>query len=337
MRNETRLAYNQLLTSMAVAYAVANEDTTKKFAITIPKETKLNDAIQENNAFLNRITVMPVTDMKGQALRLGVNGLLAKRTDTAGGSSRKGTALGAPTGTEWEVAKTEFDVGIDYATLDQWARLGDLREKYMPVVYNAIGLDRMSVGFHGTSVAVVTDPVVNPLGEDVNIGWLELVKVNKPTHYLEEVVALSNAIKIGETGDYKNLDALVADLFASIPVEHRTGSEVAIVGSSLVAADTNKLYSTHGTTPSEKQDILMMQNSYGGLPTMQVPKFHPMGVLVVDPKNLHLYYQEGRTRRSTKDESDIDTVVDYISSNDAYAIGNLDAIAAVNPANVVIV
>jgi len=336
MRSETRIAYNSLLSAMAVAYAVADQDTTKKFAITIPKETQLNDAIQESNEFLNRITLMPVTDMEGQALRLGVNGLLAKRTDTSAGP-RKGKALGAPTGTEFKVAKTEFDVGIDYATLDQWARLGDLREMYMPVVFNAIGLDRMSIGFHGSSVAVVTDPILNPLGEDVNIGWLELLRVNKPTHYLEEVVPLSNAINIGDTGDYKNLDALVADLFASIPVEHRTGNEVAIVGSSLVAADTNKLYATHGTTPSEKQDILMMQNSYGGLPSMQVPKFHPMGALVTDPKNLHLYYQQGRTRRSTKDESDIDTVVDYISSNDAYAIGNLDAIAGVNPANVILV
>lgn len=333
MQNNTRIAYNSLLVAMATGYAVANNDTTKKFAISIPKETQLNDAIVQSSEFLNRITVAPVTDTTGQALRLGINQLLAKRTDTSAGA-RIGTQLGAPSGTEWTVKKTEFDVAIGYELLDQWARLGDLRSKYMPLVYNAIALDRMSIGFHGTSAAAVTDSATYPLGQDVNVGWLELLRVNNPSHYLEEVVPLSGAITIGETGDYKNLDALVADLYASIPVEHRTGHEVAIVGSELVANDTNKLYSTHGNTPSEKQDILTMQNSYGGLPAMQVSKFHPKGVVVTDPKNLHLYYQEGRTRRSTREEDSIDTVVDYIASNDAYAIGNLDAIAAAKGENI---
>jgi len=53
-----------------------------------------------------------------------------------------------------------------------------------------------------------------------------------------------------------------------------------------------------------------------------------MGVVVTDPKNLHLYNQEGGTRRNTEEESKRNRVVDYISSNDAYAIGDVEAMAS---------
>ncbi len=330
MRNKTKLLYAAMQVAMAESYAVPGGDVTENFNVEIPMETKLNEAITQSSEFLQHITVEGVTDMKGQALRLGINGIMAGRTT----GTRTAKMLGSPTGTTWEVSQTNFDVGIDYNTMDSWARLGNLMEKYAPLIYNAIALDRITVGIYGNSVATTTNSATYPLGQDVNLGWEYLLKTHKPANFMLQGTKVANKIQIGETGDYINIDAMAKDLLSNIPVEHRTGKEVVIVGSALVAADSNKVLSVHAQTPSEKPDIKVMSESYGGMPAMQIPKFPDMGMWVVDPKNLHLYYQEDKTRRSSKDESALSMVVDYISSNDAYAIGNLEAFMAVESANV---
>jgi P2 family phage major capsid protein len=267
-----------------------------------------------------------------------VSGLLAKRTNI-NDNDRQPKILGGPTGTNWETKFTEFDVAIGYALLDQWARYPDFAQRYMKAVYRAIALDRMTIGWYGQSAAVESDGSTNTLGEDVNIGWLTLLETQNSGNLMTEGAAVGE-ITIGSKAgnDYANLDAMVYDLLSGIPVEHRTGNEVAIVGSALVADDMNKALSKNGHTPSEKGlGITNLANSYGGLSSVQVPRFPDTGVVVTDPSNLHLYFQESGTRRNTEEESKRNRVVDYISSNDAYALGNKNAITAVKAENVKIV
>lgn len=335
MKKNTRLMFGKLLAGMAKTYGIDVADISKEFAIEIPQETVLNDKIQESSDFLSLITMATVEDTKGQALEMGVDGLLAKRTKIAGATVRQPNMLGGPTGSTWEVAFTEFDVGIKYLTLDQWARYKDFFQRYMNAVRKQIALDKITIGFHGESVAETSDPSTYPLGQDVNIGWLKIIETQAPARYMKQG-AVTDKISIGAAGDYKNLDALVYDLYAGIPVEHRTGNEVVIVGAALIADDVNKGLSKHAGTPTEKSvGITELSSTYGSLRAIQVPKFPDMGVLVCDPEQLHLYNQEGRMRRNTVEESNANRVVDYISSNDAYAIGNLNAVAAVHAANMI--
>lgn len=332
MKNNTRVLYANLISAMAAKYGV--QDTTKNFAVDIPQETKLNDAIQASDAFLQMITMTGVEDSTGQALEMGVSGLLAKRTDVSA-NDRTPSVFGGPDGTKWETKLTEFDVAIPYKLLDQWARYPDFYQRYMKAVYRAIALDRITVGWYGQEAAAETAPQTNTLGQDVNIGWMKLLETNNASNFMNEG-QVADTISIGAAGDYKNIDALAYDLLSAIPVEHRTGNEVCIVGAALVADDTNKGLSKHGQTPSEKTaGVSVLTSSYGGLQAVQVPKFPDMGMVVTDPANLHLYFQEGRTRRNTEEESKRNRVVDYISSNDAYAIGNVKAMAAVNAENVI--
>lgn len=332
MKNQTRILFNKLQAAMAATYGVA--DVTQKFAVEIPLETKLNDAVQASIGFLNQITMAGVEDSKGQALQLGVSGLLAKRTNTAT-KDRTPSMLGGPDGTTWQTVLTEFDVGIGYSLLDQWARYPDFYQRYMNAVYQKIALDRITVGWYGQSAAAESNPVTNPLGQDINIGWLKLLQTFNEAQYMTQSGATADKITIGAAGDYKNVDALAYDLYSGIPVEHRTGGEVVIVGSALVADDVNKGLTKHAQTPSEKTaGVSVLANTYGGLQAIQVPKFPDMGMVVVDPKNLHLYFQEGKTRRFSTENPKRNRVEDYISSNDAYAIGNVKAMSAVHAANV---
>ncbi|GAA4649036.1 phage major capsid protein, P2 family [Kistimonas scapharcae] len=333
MKPRTREQFNALRAAMAESYGVTEQDVKECFAVSEPMETRLNTAIQDSSEFLQRITMLPVTDRKGQAVTIGVRKPLAKRTNTTN-KDRSPTQMGSPEGLEYICKLTEFDVAFSYDLLDAWARFDNFMALYMAQVYRRIALDRILVGWHGTSAAAETDPGTNTNLEDVNIGWLHLLKTHKPEHYLTESTASSGKITIGAAGDYKNLDQLTYDVYSMIPDAQRTGAEVAIVGRQLVANDMGKALASHAQQPTEKGQILVLDKSYGGLPTIVVPGFQESGVMVTDTENLALYYQEGKSRRQQMDNSKRNQVEDYISSNDAYMIENLDGIAAIEAANV---
>lgn len=333
MHNDTRELYIQHLAELANTYGVA--DTGKMFDISTPIETKIRAAIQESVEFLNLITMRTSKYPKGQALRVGDSGGGAKRTNVSNGP-RKGRKLGAPTGTKWETALTEFDVSIDYETLDTWASEPEFYRLLMQAVWQGIGLDKMTIGFYGTSVAEETDLDTNPLMEDVNIGWVKKLIDGNPTNYMNQSGSTANEISIGAAGTYKNLDQLVADVYNGIPVHRRTGREVAIIGQELVSDDISKVLAAHGQTPSEKTvPLVRLATAYGTLPAMVVPKFPDRGVMVTDPKNLQIISQTAGMRRREVEQPEYNCITTFISDNDAYAIGDLQGIAAINADNVV--
>lgn len=70
--------------------------------------------------------------------------------------------------------------------MTQWINSGS-KGQWLNLMKSAIAkrfaLDMLRIGFNGTSIATVTDPVNNPLGQDVNKGWLAIVKEKKRLKY----------------------------------------------------------------------------------------------------------------------------------------------------------
>lgn len=334
MKERTRLKFSKIQDAMCKAYAL--KTTKEAFAVSEPMETRLNSAIQNSSQFLQRISMLPVTDRKGQAVTLGIYSPLAKRTDTSN-KDRTATPMTAPDGIEYECKLTEFDVSFSYDLLDAWARFDNFMDLYMQQVYRRIALDRILVGWRGESIAPETNLQTNPDLEDVNLGWIHLLKTYMKEHYLQESTASSGKITLGASGDYKNLDALVYDVYCMIDDAQRTGSEVAIVGRHLIANDMGKALATCAYDPRQKAQVDELDRSYGGLPAITVPGFPDKGVMVTDTENLALYYQEGKTRRQMADYPKRNRVEDFISSNDAYMIENLKGVAGIEAANVELV
>lgn len=328
MRNTTRQQYNAMLEAMAKTYGVPS--TQQKFAIEEPIATRLNDAIQDSDSFLSMINVLPVVDMKGQGLNMTIQTTLAGRTDTAGGTRRSPQLATGPAGLTYECKQTNFDVAMPYNVMDTWARFPDFSKRYMNAVYRRMALDRIMIGWYGTTAADSTDRDTYATLSDVNTGWLKLLSTNVPENFLLEGVEGSGEITLGASCDFANLDSLVYSIFSMIEKKHRTGNEIAIIGQELITNDMGKILETHAQTPTEKNAIRALDKSYGGLPSIMVPQFPERGVLVTDPKNLHLYYQASAMRRLTKDEPEYDRVADYISSNDAYFFGNFEGAAALD-------
>lgn len=334
MRRQTAELFRKIQAAMATSYGVA--DVREKFTADVPMAIALNDKIQASSAFLQQITVLPVTDIKGRVVQIAIPSTVAGRTNTANGP-RQPQMAGAPTDRSYECRQTNYDVGIDYSTLDAWARFPDFMNRYMNAIYQRIGLDIIMIGWHGQSAADTTDRAANPLLQDVNTGWLYDLKTNNPAHFMQVGEKVEGKISIGATGDYQNLDQMVYDIASIIPDEHRTGKEVAIIGRGLVAHDVGKTLAAMGDTPSEKLHFQTLGKSYGTYTSVLVPGFPDNGLIVTDPANLHRYYQDSSIRRNIKEEPEYNRVVNFTSSNDAYMIGDLDGAAAIEAANVVFV
>ncbi|HEX8402218.1 MAG TPA: phage major capsid protein, P2 family [Allosphingosinicella sp.] len=333
MLNSTRVHFNSLMSRIGELNGV--EDVSKQFSVEPSVEQKLEARVQESSAFLSEINVYPVPELKGEKIGMGVTSRIASRTDTSGAGVRKARNPMNLTGRGFELAKTDFDTFISYGQLDLWAKFPNFQTMYGNVVAEAIALDRIAIGFNGTSVAANSDDVANPDLEDVNKGWLQYIREEAANHVFSDGAHAVNKIRVGAdeaTTDYRTLDALVYDAIHSfMPTWGRKRTDlVAIVGGGL-------LHDKYFTLINEKQDpseqvardVIMSTKRMGGRQAAEVP-YVPDGTILVTPfKNLSIYYQDGKRRRFIQEEPVKNRIVDYQSSNEGYVVEDLDPVVLI--------
>lgn len=318
--------YAELQEAIAEAYGV--ERASRMFSVDPSTAQELNDSITAKADFLERINVVPVSEIKGEKVFIGVNGPVTGRTNTKT-TDREAKDASALEHTTYELVDTQSDVGLPYAKIDAWAKFPDFKDRYSAAVQKRIAQDRIVIGFHGTSAATQTDLAANPKLQDVNKGWLQQLREQAPQQVLKEG-ATAGKVKLGAGGDYANLDALVHDTKQMIDeILREDGDLVAIIGSDLLAADKAKLYTKQGDTPTEKERIENLQviATYGGLPSFSVPNFPVNAVLVTSWDNLSIYFQDTSWRKQTVDNPKRSRVEDYNSRNEGYVIEQLEKIA----------
>ena len=318
--------YAELQEAIAETYGV--ERASKMFSVEPSVAQELNDAITAKADFLERINVVPVSEIKGEKVFIGVNGPVTGRTNTKT-KDREAKDASALENTLYELADTQSDVGLPYAKIDAWAKFPDFKDRYSAAVQKRIAQDRIVIGFHGTSAAIQTDLAANPKLQDVNKGWLQQLREQAPQQVLKEG-AVAGKVTLGADGDYANLDALVHDTKQMVDeILREDGDLVAIIGTDLLAADKAKLYTKQGDTPTEKERIENAQviATYGGLPAFSVPNFPVNAVLVTSWDNLSIYFQDSSWRKQTVENPKRSRVEDYNSRNEGYVIEQLEKIA----------
>lgn len=329
MRNETRELFNGFLDRQAELNEV-NPTTVhggKQFTATPAVQQTLETRQQESSDFLSRINISPVIEMKGERLGLGVGGPIASRTNT----NTTDRATVDPTdilGVGYECVQTNSDTHLTYGKLDAWARFPDFQTRIRDAIIRRQALDRIMIGWNGTSAAAATDKVANPLLQDVNKGWLHFLRTNAPSRVFDEGEE-TGEIRVGSAAgaDYKNLDALVMDACHNfLPTWARNDTElVAIVDPGLVHDKYFQLVNIE-EKPTEKvaADVLLSQRMLGGKQAAQVPFFPTGSILITRFDNLSLYYQDGKRRRTVVDNAKRNRVENYESSNDAYVLEDTD-------------
>lgn len=329
MKNDTRLAYNEYLAQQVKLNAVPS--ATEAFNVAPSVQQRLETKIQESSAFLKRINIIGVRDMQGEKLGLGISGTIASRTDTSGTGERATQDATTLSNQPYACKQTNYDTHIRYATLDAWAKFPDFQTRIRDVVLQRCALDRMLIGFNGTSAAATTNRAANPLLQDVNVGWLSQITTNAAARVMAQG-AVANKVTYGVGADYKNLDALVYDAYHSLldPWHVDDPQLVAIVGRDLLHDKLFPLVEDNNA-PTERlaADIVLSQRRLGGLQAIAVPYFPAGTLLVTRFDNLSIYYQDGARRRAVVDKASRDRIECYESSNDAFVIEDYGQCAVV--------
>ena len=236
MRTETRHAFNAYLHQVATLNNVDESAVRSKFAVTPQVQQTLETKIQESSEFLRRINISGVDEQEGEALGLMITGPVAGTQDTSVGD-RQTRDLSDLSASRYKCQQINYDTHMTYAKLDAWAKFPDFQNRVRDAVVQRIALDRMLIGFNGVSRAVTSNRAVNPLLQDVSIGWLQHIRNNAPARWLKEVVPASNKVRVGATGDYKTLDGLVFDAVNNLidPWYREDTQLVAILGRELLA------------------------------------------------------------------------------------------------------
>ncbi|MGD8174778.1 phage major capsid protein, P2 family [Marinimicrobium sp. ARAG 43.8] len=319
MRNETRKVFEQYAHRIAQLNGVS--DATKTFSVEPSVQQTLESKIQESSDFLRQINVIGVKELKGEKVGVGVSGPVASRTNTTD-SPRKPRDVSALDKNGYECQFTEFDTFIRYASLDAWAKFPDFQSRLRDAIIHRQALDRIMVGFNGTSVATQTNRTTNPLLQDVNKGWLQKYRENASQRVLQEG-SEGGVIRVGKGGDYANLDAVVYDAVNElIDPWHRESTElVAICGRKLLSDKYFPLINTDNA-PTEKLalDMVVSQKRLGGQQAVRAPYVPDGAILITALSNLSLYWQEGARRRHIKEAPEYNRVENYESSNDDYVV-----------------
>lgn len=325
MHRDTRHAYNEYLAQVAKVNGV--DSATEQFAVDPSVQQRLETRLQESSDFLGKINIIGVREQQGEKLGLGIGSTIAGTTDT----NVKDRETSDPTTLDdqpYHATQTNYDTHIRYAKIDAWAKFPDFQARMRDVILQRQALDRMMIGFNGTSRAATSNRANNPLLQDVNKGWLQHYREQAPQRVLAEVEEDSDEVTIGSGGDYKNIDALVFDAIASLidPWHRQNPGLVALVSRDLLHEKYFAMVDVD-QEPTEQlaAQVIMSQKRVGGVPAAAVP-FFPTGTILVTPlDNLSIYYQLGARRRHIIDNPKRDRIENFESSNDAYVVEDFGA------------
>lgn len=345
MRNDTRLLFTAFTAGIATLNGV--EDATVDFTVDPTIAQKIESKQQLSSAFLGKINIYPVTELEGETVGLEVGGPIASRTNTDA-NDRQTRDPSGETAQRYRCEETDYNTHIRWKRLDAWAKFPDFETRIQNLIINQQALDRIRIGFRGTHVAVESDLDAFPNLEDMNIGWLQELRLKAPSQVMgsatvpgvtDAVAGVTTAapINVGPGQQYKTLDALAYDAVELLDEWHRDRTDlVVIVGRKLVH---DKYFKTinRELDPSEElaADVIMSEKRMGGMPAVRVPFFPDNAMLVTTFDNLSIYVQEGSRRRKIEDNAKRKRVEDYQSSNDDYVVEDFGLAALVENINVI--
>ncbi|HGM5959035.1 phage major capsid protein, P2 family [Stenotrophomonas maltophilia] len=321
MRTETRTQFNQFTRRVAELNKV--EAATLSFSVEPTVQQTMEQRMQESSAFLSSINMPGVIDLKGEKIGVGVNGTIAGRTDTSGDAERVPADVTALDSYGFECVQTNYDTAIPYARLDAWARQKNFQTVLRDAIIKRQALDRIMIGFNGTSIAKTTNRAANPLLQDVNKGWLQKYR----EHAAKRVMAkgkTDGVVKVGGADkDYANLDALVMDVVSNLidPWHQQDPSLVVVLGRNLIH-DKYFPIIDKDNAPTEQlaADLVLGTKRIGGLQPVIVPFMPADALIVTSLDNLSLYWQIGGRRRYIEEQPAKNRVANFESSNDDYVV-----------------
>lgn len=297
----------------------------KQFNVEPSVQQQLEDKIQHSSAFLSQINIVGVDELTGEKLGLSVGDSIASRTDTDV-KDRETHDPSVLDDQDFMLYPTEFNTHLKYARIDAWAKFPDFQNRIRNQCINQQRLDRIKIGWNGTHAAKTTNRTTNPMLQDMNFGWLELIRQHAPQQVFDAATA-----PIGGT-KYKNIDALVFDVFNEyIDEKYQDETSFVVICGRSILLDKYFPLINDNNEPTEKiaADMIISQKRMGNLQVVQVPFFPKQGMLITPLSNLSLYYQNGSRRMSNVDNPKRNRYETYESSNEGYVVENYEQVVLI--------
>ncbi|EPD1595140.1 phage major capsid protein, P2 family [Yersinia enterocolitica] len=328
MRNETRDKWDEYLSAQARLNSLPLDRVTKQFTVAPGVAQTLENKIQEASDLLKRINVHVVPEQEGQRVGIGVSGPIANRNTSNTVRREPNSPETIEDNGTYRCEQTNSDTYISYARLDAWAGKRDFKNRVTNQIILRRALDRIMVGFNGTSVAAKSDFATNPLLQDVNIGWLQKYRLFAPQRVMGDISVSTRdeENKLITKGAYGNLDALAFDAVNSLidPWYQDDTGLIVICGRKLLADKYFPVLNTvSGSNPHTEAlagQMLVSQKQIGGMQTYRAPYFPANAMMITTFENLSVYVQEGTHRRTIKEEPEFNRVTTYESDNEAFCI-----------------
>ncbi|KHT33668.1 phage major capsid protein, P2 family [Pectobacterium carotovorum] len=328
MRKETRFKFNAYLTQLASINGVDVETLSKKFSVEPSVTQSLMEVVQESSDFLTRINIVPVAELTGEKIGLGVSGSVASTTDTSSGDERETADLLSLEARQYKCEQMNFDFHIRYNTLDLWARFQDFQLRLRNAIAKRQSLDYIMAGWHGVKRAATSDRAKNPLLQDVAVGWLQKYRNESAKRVMGRVVAedgtvISEQIRVGENGDYESLDALVMDATNTMIDEwHQEDPDLVVICGRQLLSDKYFPLVNKQQENSEilAADVIISQKRIGNLPAVRVPYFPANALMITRLDNLSIYYMDDSHRRHIEEVAKRDRIENYESIKQDYVV-----------------
>nr|WP_315114998.1 phage major capsid protein, P2 family [uncultured Neisseria sp.] len=321
---------SQYISAVAAANGVQN--TADQFNVTPSVSQKMREKVRQSSAFLQKINMVQKTEIAGEIVGIGA-GLNASRTQTdptGESKARKPKSVHTKTGRKYLCEKVNFDTMITYDDMDQWSAHSNYIELVNSQIVKSKALSLIAIGFNGIKSSQDSDASQNPLLQDIKKGWLQQLREGAPENVMG---SSSQAVDVGPSAKYKNLDAIVVDAcneliddeFAELPdmvvICHRT-----LLGDKYFAV-TNE--AGQKATEQVAAHAITAAKRVGGLTAIAVPYFPKNTMLITPLSNLSIYFHKTGHRRELINEPRFDRVSDYQSENIDYVVEEFGAAALI--------
>ena len=304
----------------------------RSFAVDPTVQQRLLDKIeQDDEGLLGRFNNITVTDITGEKVFMGTDGKVVSSTTDTDATERTPVNPIDMTKDEYRCTVTDFDTVIKFAFLDNWAKFPDFEARIGRWLLRTFQNDRLKIGFNGVARAATSNRDANPLGEDVNKGWLQHIREQAPEQVISEIVAASGKVTFGEGGDYKTIDQLVVEAHGDlIPRYHRQSGGLGVfISDTLLNERHYALVDQSQPTERIAADEIIRRARVGNLPALSAPWFPEGSILITSYDNLSRYEQEGSRRRKIEHAPQRRGFVSWESFNEAFVVEDYERAALI--------
>ncbi|HIC1788863.1 TPA: phage major capsid protein, P2 family [Escherichia coli] len=329
LSSTTRGALAMYMQQQAGMNNISPAALAQRFNVQPAVQQRMENRIQQSDELLQKINVIGVTDQKGEKVLIGINGPVAGVNTSFDGTQRRNPAsVHELEAMQYACEQINYDTFISYAQLDAWSAHPDFQTRISAQIARRIALDRIMIGFNGTSRAVKSDRAGNPMLQDCAVGWLESIRRNAEARVMKDITITARDMDNNATyrGDYNNPDALVQDARSSLLDEwYKDASDLVVMMgrdlfNTLRLPLINAMSAAAPNTELMAGQLITSSRLIGGLPVYLAPFFPADALLITSFDNLSIYYQLGASRRLMREEPEYNRLATYQSSNDAWVV-----------------